>query len=964
MHSVVVLGDVRTHSFDVEADQVWEDRKAAEVRIPPKSYHFASFGGAVLMKNAIEIALRDNERLRTKANEKTNIGLFGFKNSGTPNKGPFKTTGHYLRWFLKPFMIEESDKPRPRLCFRSEHPGQIPPVADENLIQCLTDTKPSNRRFESTTIKGLPDTRECPDIVVFDDLNEGFRQIRFEIPTDENIGKIEKELKDSYYKPDSFEADIKNIEALYALLFYRFSKAQDLSKQDKVPILEPIIIGSIKKNPSNLFKKGREILDSNKRSVWEHIYANEWLRERTCIILDAMDLRDDGCAISSGLSWERTAQNTIHEFLKNDHLRPYLEFDQVIVRYGVTGALHIVRRGNNEWSFRLVFDPAHDDLAWAVDEKDGVVLGVTSIYAATIVQALDRHCQELNEHPFIGRYAMTIGECLPEAIARSRYLNDYGYGNAGWKDFVKRFDGDPQCPDWFPEDLFVQEKLLRKPEVKLKPNRVSWSSVPPMILENWSIVGQSAQGRYGKVAREIVKYGPDKVLNQPPLSQKTIFEAVAKLIVSKLRNVAENLETPPVSLKELITNIDWHEISLFTYEEIQKKTVVFGSRSSNQITSIIKGPDVDKLNWKAVKIAILKWDQEKTDGKLTDSFFQQLTELLQTGDTTILTNVISLPETSYIPEEALVAPLVAFPAVKGDKPIPDKWPLFIVDRREIEGYRAIRRLMKNHIDNVQKGKSNRPLCIAVFGPPGSGKSIAVKKINDSLPNTNTEVLDPFNVAQFEGLKDLEGAFDKILKASQGTTVPIAFFDEFDTNFGDNPEPLGWLKYFLAPMEDGEFRGKAVRNAILVFAGGTSRTFSEFSLANRSRTDAQWINFSKAKGPDFTSRLLGHLDIVGINPVGGEDELYMIRRAILIRSLLTQIQELHTGDSAKIKDEMLNAFLHVPEYLHGGRSVRMLLQLCGAHDDWITSSSVPPLHQLNMLVDGKAFMDLLSSDQFK
>ena len=43
--------------------------------------------------------------------------------------------------------------------------------------------------------------------------------------------------------------------------------------------------------------------------------------------------------------------------------------------------------------------------------------------------------------------------------------------------------------------------------------------------------------------------------------------------------------------------------------------------------------------------------------------------------------------------------------------------------------------------------------------------------------------------------------------------------------------LGWLKYFLAPMQDGVFRvGDSIHpigKAIFVFAGGTSSTYNQF-----------------------------------------------------------------------------------------------------------------------------------------
>lgn len=191
-------------------------------------------------------------------------------------------------------------------------------------------------------------------------------------------------------------------------------------------------------------------------------------------------------------------------------------------------------------------------------------------------------------------------------------------------------------------------------------------------------------------------------------------------------------------------------------------------------------------------------------------------------------------------------------------------------------------------------------------------------------------------------------------------MPIAFFDEFDCRYPGDSEPWGWLKYFLAPMEDGRFQDHPIKNAILVFAGGTSKTFSEFSLDERSNTDPQWITFSKQKGPDFVSRIRGHIDIIGINPTDAEDEMYLIRRAVVVRNMLTIMQHLSPGEEARIEANILQAILHVPEYYHGARALRMLLELCRNHDGKISSSAVPPIHQINMLVDGQAFMDQLAN----
>jgi hypothetical protein len=381
-------------------------------------------------------------------------------------------------------------------------------------------------------------------------------------------------------------------------------------------------------------------------------------------------------------------------------------------------------------------------------------------------------------------------------------------------------------------------------------------------------------------------------------------------------------------------------------QQINLRTKQFGSRVFTSPTvktitgltettvDIFENVKIESINDSFVDGLI---ESTKADAKLKSRFIRFL-------------NVI---ESLSIGKEWIAAPIVHY----GSNSAP---PLTLIDRREIEGYRAVEKLMRTHCDAVKHHKNDRPLSIAIFGPPGSGKSSAVKRINETLNDGSTIVLDPINLSEFKSIDDLTKAFVEISRNTDNDSVPIAFFDEFDCKMSDKGIQLGWLKFFLAPMEDGQFQGNIVRNAILIFAGGTKTSFNDFSLAGRSHDDKRWIDFSEAKGPDFVSRLRGHLNIVGINPADSDDQLYLIRRAIMIRSMLTKIQKLEVGEAARIEGRMLRAILHVPMYWHGGRSLRMLLESCSVGGgSKVVASGVPPVQQLNMLVDGKAFLDLLN-----
>lgn len=188
--------------------------------------------------------------------------------------------------------------------------------------------------------------------------------------------------------------------------------------------------------------------------------------------------------------------------------------------------------------------------------------------------------------------------------------------------------------------------------------------------------------------------------------------------------------------------------------------------------------------------------------------------------------------------------------------------LITYDKFEIEQLRDIHQLFRSYVHNTDW---NRPLSICVFGPPGSGKSFAVEQIAESIANTETEKTFKFktfkfNVSQMKGSEELVTAFHQIRDAGLKGECPVVFFDEFDSKLAC--EKFGWLKYFLAPMQDGEFTQKGhphfIGRAIFIFAGGTYYSMQTFKDA----TNTEYAKLQKA--PDFLSRLKGHINILGPN----------------------------------------------------------------------------------------------------
>jgi len=275
--------------------------------------------------------------------------------------------------------------------------------------------------------------------------------------------------------------------------------------------------------------------------------------------------------------------------------------------------------------------------------------------------------------------------------------------------------------------------------------------------------------------------------------------------------------------------------------------------------------------------------------------------------------------------------------------------LLTVDRQEIESLRSIRSLVSEY---VAQPRSKRPLSIAVFGPPGSGKSFGITQLALALRPDEIEARE-FNLSQLGSTDELLSALHQVRDIGLGGKIPLVFWDEFDS---DHQGPYGWLRHFLAPMQDGKFQhgdlAHPLGKAIFVFAGGTSETLENFGK-NVEEDQAR-----AAKVPDFVSRLKGYINVLGPNPrAGGEDPYYVLRRAIILRTLLSREAKhvLRKGE-VQIDSGVLRAMLLTRIYRHGARSMESVIamsQLAGKTR--FERSSLPPEAQLDLHVDGQDFL---------
>jgi hypothetical protein len=225
---------------------------------------------------------------------------------------------------------------------------------------------------------------------------------------------------------------------------------------------------------------------------------------------------------------------------------------------------------------------------------------------------------------------------------------------------------------------------------------------------------------------------------------------------------------------------------------------------------------------------------------------------------------------------------------------------------------------------VDSGTGERPLSIVVFGPPGSGKSTFVNRITKAVKGC--QQIPTANLTQLAGTVALVEMFEKVLNPPPAPApapespqpgdkreTPVFFFDEFDASLND--APLGWLRWFLGPMQDGKLlladgQERQIGKAIFMFAGGTAETLDEFDRRAQLDLDA----YRARKVPDFVSRLRGAIEIGGINGLGNAR---IVPRALVLRRLREKRGDELTAD--EIRPLLLNG-----HFVHGVRSMEALL----------------------------------------
>ena len=278
-------------------------------------------------------------------------------------------------------------------------------------------------------------------------------------------------------------------------------------------------------------RKGTELVickksgDLGKGELWKELLkASQEEKINLLTIISVNDIRKQDARISSRISWEQSALDLVYELETNIRLADLKKSKYLVITFGSSGAVIIVKKPNGSFEYKLIFDPKRLESEWE-ESKKGTIIGIMSCFTAALAASLDINKPDKD-------YKLENG--VLSGLAAIRGFFETGYINS-------------------PGGIQLPVRLINK---AAKDHLLSYSSafIPAaknvqdypdkkwsILLDNYQDPEHSGSFSLFPLARNIVINGLNALNNIPSLRLRKLF-TVDRNEIESLRNIKKLLE--------------------------------------------------------------------------------------------------------------------------------------------------------------------------------------------------------------------------------------------------------------------------------------------------------------------------------------------------------------------------------------------------------------------------------------
>lgn len=123
-------------------------------------------------------------------------------------------------------------------------------------------------------------------------------------------------------------------------------------------------------------RKGTELVickksgDLGRGELWKELLkASQEEKINLLTIISVNDIRKQDARISSRISWEQSALDLVYELETNIRLADLKKSKYLVITFGSSGAVTIVKKADGSFEYKLIFDPRRLESEWEESKK-------------------------------------------------------------------------------------------------------------------------------------------------------------------------------------------------------------------------------------------------------------------------------------------------------------------------------------------------------------------------------------------------------------------------------------------------------------------------------------------------------------------------------------------------------------------------------------------------------------------